>query len=88
MNRETLLQTLAPLFAITFFILLIANVLWGFRDGRKRGLSGILVALLVTCSFPLGVFIWLLLRPGIPEAAKFSEDPDDELKRRANAGTL
>ena len=88
MNHEALLNYLAPVFAISLFLLLIANVLWGFRDGRKRGLSGILVALLVTCSFPLGVFIWLLLRPSIVEAPTVLDDPDDELKRRANAGTL
>lgn len=77
-----------PIFLIAGAALMVANVVWGFRDGRRRGRSGILVAMLVLWTFPVGVLLWLLFRPDIVEEPDPSEDPDRELKRRANAGTL
>ena len=82
------LENFLPLFLIAGTALMIANVVWGFRDGRRRGRSGILVAMLVLWTFPVGVLLWLLFRPDVVEEPEPSEDPDHELKRRANAGTL
>ena len=82
------LENFLPLFLIAGTTLMIANVVWGFRDGRRRGRSGILVAMLVLWTFPVGVLLWLLFRPDVVEEPELSEDPDHELKRRANAGTL
>jgi hypothetical protein len=81
-----------------FVVLWVANVIWAFRDARSRGRSGVLVALLVMWSFPIGMLLWMLFRPERLEAAKASEplpeagtpagDPDATLKARANAGQL
>jgi hypothetical protein len=68
--------------------LIIANGVWGFVDGRRRGRSGILVAMLVMWTFPLGVLLWLLFRPDIIDEPDPSLDPDLELKQRANQGRL
>jgi hypothetical protein len=81
-------EKLLPAFLLAGAVLLIANVVWGFRDGRRRGRSGFLVAMLVLWTFPLGVLLWLLFRPGIVEEPTSRGDADCELKRRANAGTL
>jgi hypothetical protein len=82
------LEKVLPLILLAGAVLMIANVVWGFRDGRRRGRSGILVAMLVLWTFPMGVLLWLLFRPEIVEEQEPSEDPDHELKQRANAGTL
>lgn len=82
------LETFLPILLIAGVALLIANAVWGFRDGRRRGRSGTLVAMLVLWTFPLGVLLWLLFRPDIVEPARRKEDPDYDLKRRANAGLL
>jgi hypothetical protein len=76
------------LFCIAGPVLIVGNSIWAFNDARRRGISGILVALLVLCIFPLGVLLWVVIRPGIDDKPKRTEDPDEELKRRANAGTL
>ncbi len=45
--------------------LLLLSVIFGLcaADARRRGKSPLLVALFVLLSFPLGLIIWLLLRP-------------------------
>ena len=68
--------------------LAIANAVWAFRDGRRRSRSGILVALLVLWTFPLGIMLWLAFRPDIVDALEPPSDPDQDLKSRANAGLL
>jgi hypothetical protein len=40
---------------------------WGYADAEKRGKSGCLVAIIVLCSFPLGLILWLLIRPEIED---------------------
>ncbi|AOS46313.1 hypothetical protein Verru16b_03414 [Lacunisphaera limnophila] len=82
------LDNFLPLFLIAGAALMIANAIWGFRDGRRRGRSGILVAMLVMWTFPLGVLLWLLFRPDLVGEPDPSADPDLELKRRANQGRL
>lgn len=81
-------ENVFPVVLIAGMALLVANVIWGFRDARRRGRSGILVAMLVLWSFPLGALLWVLFRPDIVEESELPEDPDRDLKRRANAGTL
>jgi hypothetical protein len=43
----------------------IYSVIWGAVDARRRGKSGVLVALLILLlhPWPLGLVLWLLLRP-------------------------
>lgn len=48
-----------------FLIAWLASIVWAFRDARRRGKSGVLVALLVALlSWPLGLIAWLVFRPG------------------------
>ena len=80
------------MYAIGVLILWPVNVVWAFRDARKRGRSGLLVAFFVSSTFPMGVLYWLIARPdkldrkGVKPRAQV--DPEEEIKRRANAGTL
>src|SRR4051812_43859797 len=92
-----------PYYTIAASLLWIANWVWAFSDARRRGRSGVIVALLVLGTFPLGVALWLVARPRIdfrkqetkeeidpldaPPAAA-GEDYDAALKRRANGGLL
>lgn len=41
------------------------SVFWGAIDARRRGKSGVLVALLILLlhPWPLGLVLWMLLRP-------------------------
>jgi hypothetical protein len=85
------LQTLMPYFTIAGTVLVIANVIWAYKDAKERGSSGILIALLVLWMFPLGVILWLIFRPGIVSDLAQQEigaDADADIKERANAGLL
>lgn len=42
------------------------SIVWTYRDAERRGRPGWLVALLVAIiSWPLSLFVWLLIRPRI-----------------------
>jgi len=87
----TSLQTFVPQYMFAVTILAFANAIWAFRDARLRGRSGILISLLVFGVFPLGVIVWLYLRPELLSERplkKVSNDPDAEIKEQANAGLL
>ena len=53
-------------FAILLSPILVAVLLlrWSVADARLRGKSPLLVALAVVFFFPLGLVLWLLVRPG------------------------
>ena len=86
-NHMITLDKFLPVYMVAATVLVIANGVWAFRDARRRGRSGILIGLLVFCTFPLGVILWLLARPDIEEK-KHPRDPDADIKERANAGLL
>jgi hypothetical protein len=45
-------------------IFVIWSVVWAYFDARRRGKSGLLVALVVLLMvWPVGLVLWLLLRP-------------------------
>ncbi len=68
-------------------VLVFAIAIWAFRDARRRGYSGLLIAILVFWTFPLGIILWLILRPELlPNMG--SADHDAEIKHRANGGLL
>lgn len=53
------------------FLVALAGILaWTLlvcaADARRRGKSALLVTLLVFVSFPLGLLLWLLFRPELP----------------------
>lgn len=43
--------------------LYIWSIVWSYRDAERRGVSGILVALMVALlSWPIGFIVWLVIR--------------------------
>jgi hypothetical protein len=86
-NHMITLDKFLPVYMIAATVLVIANGVWAFRDARRRGRSGVLIGLLVLCTFPLGVILWLLVRLEIA-AKRHPRDPDADIKKRANAGLL
>ncbi|MDX5419899.1 MAG: hypothetical protein LPK09_11835 [Hymenobacteraceae bacterium] len=49
------------LMALVFYIW---SVVWAFRDARRRGKSGWLIAAMVLLMvWPVGLLLWLVLRP-------------------------
>ena len=50
------------------FILYIWSIFWAYKDAEKRRRSGILIAILVAfVAWPLGLIIWLIIRPDVYE---------------------
>ena len=86
------LQAFVPQYMFAVTILAFINAIWAFRDARLRGRSGVLIALLVFGIFPLGVIVWLYLRPDLLSErrppSKDSSDPDAAINEQANAGLL
>jgi hypothetical protein len=51
---------------LAVLVLYIWSIVWAFRDATRRGSSGLLVAIMVAfLAWPLGIVIWLLIRPGV-----------------------
>ena len=90
-TNMTSFQTFVPYYMSAVTILDFANAIWAFRDARLRGRSGILISLLVFWSFPVGVILWLYLRPELLSERpqdRGTTDPDADIKAQANAGIL
>lgn len=48
------------------FILYIWSIIWAYRDAEQRRRSGLLIAILVAfVPWPLGLIIWLFIRPDL-----------------------
>jgi hypothetical protein len=45
------------------FLISFSCAVWAFRDAQRRGVGGCLIALLVFFTFPIGLMLWVLLRP-------------------------
>ena len=56
---------MAPLVIVAWAAMLILSLMWVARDARKRK-KGFAVVLMCFLTFPFGILIWLLLRPGPP----------------------
>jgi hypothetical protein len=54
---------LGILFLLLAAYLLYRYISWAVSDARRRGKSALLVLIVVFCSFPLGLVLWLLFRP-------------------------
>ncbi|ALJ00907.1 hypothetical protein [Rufibacter tibetensis] len=58
------LGLISLLIGLVGFVLYILSIIWAYRDAERRGKSGILIAILVAfAAWPLGLVIWLLIRP-------------------------
>ncbi|RAU81789.1 hypothetical protein [Pontibacter arcticus] len=62
------LGLLGIVLGIVILVLYVWSIIWAYRDAERRGKSGILIALLVAFlpSWPLGIILWLLIRPANP----------------------
>jgi hypothetical protein len=86
-----LYQRILPIYILLLAVLDITMAVLAYRDAKQRGRSGILVALPVLWTPPLGVLLWVFLRPPLLSElhrGKRSTDVDAEIKRRANEGRL
>jgi hypothetical protein len=61
-------DVLAILFLLLAAFLLFRYIWWAMSDARRRGKSALLVVILVLCSFPLGLIVWLLFRPPLNQS--------------------
>lgn len=51
-------------FGLAFIALYVASLVWVYRDAEARDTNPILVTLLAALiSWPLGLLVWLLVRP-------------------------
>lgn len=58
------------LLTVIGFILYIWSIVWAYRDAEKRRRSGILIAIMVAfLAWPIGLIIWLVIRPSVYEGA-------------------
>ena len=51
-------------------VAIIWSLAWACNDAEKRGKGGCLVAFLVFLTWSLGLFIWVVFRPVLPEDSK------------------
>ena len=70
------------IFLIPFILGLLLGI-WVYKDAEKRGKSGVLWLLIVWfVAFPIGLIIWLVVRPPIGGGEK----PSDSDRRCPNCG--
>lgn len=49
---------------LVLLVFYIWSVIWAFHDARRRGKSGLLIAVMVLVMvWPVGLLLWLALRP-------------------------
>jgi len=76
-------NTIYCIVALIPFILGLLLGIWVYKDAEKRGKSGVLWLLIVWfVAFPIGLIIWLVVRPPIGGGEK----PSDSDRRCPNCG--
>jgi hypothetical protein len=50
------------LFRLAMMTAWIASIVWVYRDAKRLGKWPVLVAILVSATFPIGLVVWLFLR--------------------------
>jgi len=63
MDNETVGVVLTIALAIAFVFIYVGSIGWAYRDASGRGKSGCLVAFLVWFFWPIGLLVWIALRP-------------------------
>ena len=55
---------LGLLFGLIVLVLYLWTIFWSYRDAKRRGVPGWLVAILVAVvSWPIGFLLWIIFRP-------------------------
>jgi len=68
--EDTLITIVEPIVIVALcLITLIYSIRACATDARRRGKSPLLVAMLVILFFPLGLIIWLLVRPDVVDGS-------------------
>jgi chromate transport protein ChrA len=70
MNEELFwdLTLVSVIGAIVVGIVYIISIVWSYNDAKKRGVNGLIVALLVAfVAWPLSFIGWLIVRPSKKE---------------------
>lgn len=55
--------TLLPTIGIALAVLIVIFMIWAYKDATSRGLSGLLIAIVLTVTFPIGLIFYALFRP-------------------------
>jgi len=58
-----------PLGMLLVAVLILLTCIWGFRDARRRGKSGLGLIMLTIFTWPISIIWWLWLRPTLPPAS-------------------
>lgn len=54
----------ALIIGLLIAIIYVASIVWVYNDAKKRGMSGVIVALLVAfIGWPISLLVYLVLRP-------------------------
>lgn len=62
------LTIVSAIAAIVAGIVYIISIVWSYNDAKKRGVNGLIVALLVAfLAWPLSLIGWFILRPNKKE---------------------
>lgn len=59
--------------ALVGLALSVAVLVWAYRDAERRGVSGLLVAILVAVTGFVGALVWLLVRPALDQGPVYNE---------------
>lgn len=50
--------------SLVVFVIYVWSIVWSYKDAKRRGKPGWLVAIIVALlAWPLGLLVWLLVRP-------------------------
>lgn len=61
-------------FLLGFLAVYIWSIVWACRDAGRRGKSPLLVGILVALlSWPIGLVVWLLIRPDVTTTSTFQK---------------
>jgi uncharacterized membrane protein YhaH (DUF805 family) len=58
---------------LCILVALVASVIMCARDAKRRGRSPWLMSLMVVLLFPVGMLVWIAMRPKIPNIDSKSE---------------
>jgi len=58
-EAETIIKALI---LVTYLAVAIYTTVWVYGDSQRQGKPGCLVAFLVAMTWPLGLFLWLIVR--------------------------
>jgi hypothetical protein len=88
MGPQWMRFTSMSLLSLAFLIIWIFVIIWVYRDAERRGMNGVLWALLVFIGNLVGLLIYLIVRSDAPRASRTSrpEQTCPKCSKPVNAG--